>query len=223
MTDFDLRVAKQSATLRGQVEEKLRMAIASGGFKPGQRLVERELCEKLGVSRPSLREALRQLEAEGLITVIPHRGPMVASMSPEEARHLYELRALLEGFAARRCAEQAPAELKAQLSEALDTFEAAATSGKSDDLVRTKSVIYDLILEGAGNIFVRQTLASLYNRINLLRVTSMSRPGRLRHSIAELREIVAAIQAGDGARAEAACYLHIANAANAALEDGDVS
>lgn len=218
MTEFDLRVKRQSATLRGQVEEKLRTAISSGNFKPGQRLIERDLCEKLGVSRPSLREGLRQLEAEGLITVIPHRGPFVTTISPQEARHLYELRALLEGFAAQRCAEQAPESIKRGLSAAVDGFEAAALAGRADELIKTKSVIYDLMLQGAGNIFVSQTLASLYNRINMLRVTSMARPGRLAHSVAELREIVAAIEAGDGPRAAAACHLHINNAANAALE-----
>ncbi|MGB3541010.1 MAG: GntR family transcriptional regulator [Mesorhizobium sp.] len=217
MAELDLRVSKRSATLRGQVEEKLRVAISSGSFVPGQRLIERELCEKLGVSRPSLREALRQLEAEGLITLIPHRGPIVTTVDADEARQLYELRSLIEGFAAERCAQTASRELKLALTDAVEEFARVATSGKADNLIETKSTIYDLLLEGAGNIFVRQTLESLYNRINLLRVTSMAQPGRLEHSIAELREIAAAIQSGDGPRAAAACQLHIANAATAAL------
>jgi len=217
MSDLDLRVSKRSATLRGQVEDKLRAAISSGSFQPGQKLVERELCEKLGVSRPSLREALRQLEAEGLITLIPHRGPIVTTVDEEEAHQLYELRSLLEGFAAQRCAEAGSAEFKRALAEAVEDFAAVALSGQSVDLIESKSKFYDLLLEGSKNVYVRRTLESLYNRINLLRVTSMAQPGRIRHSIAELRDIVAAIQAGDGPRAAAACHLHIANAAKAAL------
>lgn len=217
MSEFDLRVSKRSATLRGQVEDKLRAAISSGGFQPGQKLVERELCERLGVSRPSLREALRQLEAEGLITLIPHRGPIVSTIDEEEAHQLYELRSLLEGFAAQRCAETGTREFKRLLSEAVEEFAAVALSGQSVNLIESKSKFYDLLLEGAKNIYVRRTLESLYNRINLLRATSMAKPGRIQHSIAELRDIAAAIEAGDGMRAAAACHLHIANAAKAAF------
>src|ERR1700719_4244153 len=91
-------------TVRAMVAQKLREAIMSGTLKPGQRLVERELCEMTGVSRPSIREALRLLEADGLVSTVPHRGPVVSTISLEEARQLYAARAVLEGFAGRECA-----------------------------------------------------------------------------------------------------------------------
>src|SRR5260370_22031670 len=91
-------------SVRSRVAQKLREAIMSGTLKPGQRLVERELCEMTGVSRPSIREALRLLEADGLVNTVPHRGPMVSTISLEEAKQLYAARAVLEGFAGRACA-----------------------------------------------------------------------------------------------------------------------
>jgi len=94
-----LRVS-EVPTVRAIVEQKIRDAIMIGTFKPGQRLVERELCELIGVSRPSIREALRRLEADGLINNVPNRGPAVNSISAEEARQLYAARALLEGYVA---------------------------------------------------------------------------------------------------------------------------
>lgn len=217
MGDIDLKISKHSLTLRGLVEDKIRMAIRSGHFKQGQRLVERELCELLDVSRTSVREALRHLEAEGLISVIPHKGPIVTIMKREDAKQLYELRALLEGYAGEKFAETGPDELKDKLSEAISNFEAISKSGTSNELLDAKAGFYELLLEGSGNIFVRQTLEGLYNRIALLRMTSMSQPGRLSHSLEELREIVSAIQANDGPAAREACRRHIQNAATAAL------
>src|ERR1700740_2132314 len=99
---MDRRTALQSPlriedvpTVRGMVARKLREAIMSGTLKPGQRLVERELCEMTGVSRPSIREALRLLEADGLVNTVPHRGPMVSTTSPEGAQQRYGGRAVL--------------------------------------------------------------------------------------------------------------------------------
>lgn len=217
MMNADLHIDKLSATLRGQVEERLRVAIAEGVFKPGQRLIERELCERLGVSRTSLREALRQLEADGLITSIPHRGPVVTSISAEEAEQLYALRALLEGYAGRRCATIGSDDLKAKIGKAVEEFASAAAGSDRRMLVVAKSNFYDLLLDGSGNVFVKQTLTSLHNRINMLRFTSMVQPGRLERSVQEIRNIAAAIQAGDGARAEETCRNHIERAAEVAL------
>ena len=197
MSKIDLQISKQSATLRGQVEKKLREAISAGLYKPGQRLIERELCETLGVGRTSVREALRQLEAEGLITVVPHRGPVVATMTSAEAEQLYALRALLESYAGQRCAELATDSFKDERDAAVEEFARVAQSGDRASLVVAKEAFYELLLTGSGNVYVSQVLTSLHNRINLLRYTSMTQAGRLQHSIREIRESSAAIRLGD--------------------------
>jgi DNA-binding GntR family transcriptional regulator len=209
----DLQIPRQSATLRLQVEERIRSAIANGVFEPGQRLVERELCEQIGVGRTSVREALRQLEAEGLVTVYPHRGPVVSTVSRAEAQHLYSLRALLEGYAGRMFAQQGtPAELD-RLEAALDAFEVATQLGETRQLVETKNVFYGVLLEGSGNPYLKQMLTIIHNRVNLLRATSMSQPGRLKNSVAELRLICRALRRRNPEEAQTACIEHVQEAA----------
>jgi DNA-binding GntR family transcriptional regulator len=213
----DLQITKQPATLRLVVEDRLRAAISAGDFKPGQRLIERELCELTGVGRTSIREALRQLEAEGLITNIPHRGPSVSTITVDEARQLYALRALLEGYAGRCCAEFRLAEKSDALAKAVTAFERAARSGNQQQLIQAKSHFYDVLMDGSGNVLIKQVLTTLHNRITLLRITSMTQPGRLKRSIAEIRTILATIQAGDATGAERACREHVENAAEVAI------
>lgn len=217
MTDMNLRIPRQAATLRLLVEDRIREAIASGHFKPGQRLVERELCEQIGVGRTSVREALRQLEAEGLVVTVPHRGPEVSSINFEEAKQLYDVRALLEGFAGRAIAEQGSDEAIEELRQAVSGFRKAAEGGDRAQLVAAKTRFYSALMEGAGNVFVKQSLTMLHNRITLLRFTSMTQEGRLKDSVAEIEAIFAAIAARDGARAEQSCRHHIAKAAEVAL------
>src|ERR1700678_320881 len=93
--NMNRRVLRPISTLRQQVIEGLRLCISDLTFRPGDRLIERELCEMLGVSRTLIREALSQLVAEGLVQIIPHKGPIVAVMTADEARGLYEVRAVL--------------------------------------------------------------------------------------------------------------------------------
>ena len=203
METTNLHLRRDAATLRLLVEDKLRTAIASGYFKPGQRLIERELCEQIGVGRTSIREALRQLEAEGLVTTIPHRGPEVSSITADEARQLYEVRALLESFAGQAFAENGTEDDVAELGDAVERFAVAAASNNRSQLIEAKTHFYAVLMNGTGNMFVKQTLTLLHNRITLLRVTSMTQPGRLDGSVAELREIYHAIRARDAARASA--------------------
>lgn len=214
---MDLQIPRQAATLRLLVEDRIRNAIASGHFKPGQRLIERELCEQMGVGRTSVREALRQLEAEGLVVTIPHRGPEVSSISYDEARQLYEVRELLEGFAGRGFAERGSDAEIAELRDAVAGFRKAVKSGDRAALVAAKTRFYGVLTEGARNVFVKQSLTTLHNRITLLRVTSMTQEGRLAESVAEIEAIYEAIKDRDGDRAEAACKHHIAKAAKVAL------
>jgi DNA-binding GntR family transcriptional regulator len=217
MTFVDLQIPRQAATLRSLVEGKVRSAILSGQFKPGQRLVERELCELIGVGRTSVREALRQLEAEGLVTNAPHRGPSVSTITYEEAEQLYAVRGLLEGYAGQQFADQGTAKDMFRLGDAVRKFETAVGTLDGSAILGAKTEFYSVLMDGSGNIFLRQTLMLLHNRINLLRATSMMQSGRLLHSASEIREIYEAIFARDGARASAACRHHIAMAAKAAL------
>lgn len=216
---MDLQIEKKSATLRGLVEDKLREAIAAGVFAPGQRLIERELCDMLGVGRTSVREALRQLEAESLIESLPHKGPVVARISVEEARQLYSLRTLLEAHAGRRCAETADDDFLQRLDAAVETFVKASECKERVAMIEAKTAFYDLLMEGCGNKYITRTLTGLHNQISALRLTSMSRPDRLPRSIAEIRAIAAAIRSGDPARAADACRRHIENASAVALAE----
>ncbi|MBN4093454.1 MULTISPECIES: GntR family transcriptional regulator [Methylobacterium] len=210
--------AIQPDTLRQKVEDAVREAITSGVYAPGERLIERELCEGLGVSRASVREALRRLEAEKLVHTVPHRGPVVASISVEEARQLYALRAVLEGYAAHEFATQATDAAIAEFGRAAGDLREAAGSGDTDRVLRAKGVLYDVMLSHCGNDLVRETLRGFYSRINLLRATSLMHPERLPHSLAEIDALVAAFQARDAAKAEQLARLHVTNACAVALK-----
>src|SRR6266481_3504624 len=194
-------------TVRSMVAQKLREAIMSGTLKPGQRLVERELCEMTGVSRPSIREALRLLEADGLVNTIPHRGPVVSTISLEEARQLYAARAVLEGFAGRECARLHDPAVVRRIGDALARLKAAAA----------KTDFYAALIGGCQNAFIERMLKPLHDRITLLRVTSMSQPKRINKSLREVTAIWRAIQDGDADLAERCCIDHVKAAAEAAL------
>lgn len=193
------------------------MAIATGHFKPGQRLIERELCELLGVGRTSVREAIRQLEAEGLLVSVPHRGPEVRSISVEEARQLYAFRALLEGYAGEEFARAGTDAAIEQLGAAIESFAAAIAGRDQRRLIEAKAMFYDALMAGARNCFITDSLRNLHMRITLLRATSMNRPGRLADSLRELRAIHAAIKARNVMLAGAACRTHVEKAAAIAL------
>jgi DNA-binding GntR family transcriptional regulator len=215
--DDDLQVNRQRVTLRLRVEDKLRAAIASGRFAPGQRLIERELCTLLGVGRTSIREALRQLDAEGLVSTVPHRGPVVSTISPEEAEHLYAVRALLEAYAGRKFAERRRPEDVAAMTAAVARLEKAAAEGDLRSLIEANNQFYRALTDGCGNPVLGQMLSTLHGRMSLQRISSMRQPGRSMASVAELREILEAITAGDTEAAEVACRRHVQAAARAAL------
>ncbi|QCI69431.1 GntR family transcriptional regulator [Phreatobacter stygius] len=217
MENMNLQIPRHAATLRLLVEERIRSAIASGHFKPGQRLIERELCEQIGVGRTSIREALRQLEAEGLVNTVPHRGPEVSSITYDEARQLYQVRGLLEGFAGRNFAEQGSEAEIAALGAAVERFAAAAAGTERGELIAAKTHFYAVLMDGAGNMFIKQMLTLLHNRITVLRVTSMTQAGRLADSVAEIRDIYEAIRTRNGPAAAEACQIHIERAAKIAL------
>jgi DNA-binding GntR family transcriptional regulator len=217
MEQSEFQIPRHAATLRTMVEDRLRMTILTGHFESGQRLVERELCELFGVGRTSVREALRQLEAEGLVTTIPHKGPTVSRVDYDDAEQIYAVRALLEGYAGEQFARHASAEEIMKLGRAVELFEAAAQVKSPKELLSAKDEFYSIMLDGCGNAFVKQMLNLLHNRVNLLRSTSMMQPGRLAKSVSEIREIFEAIRARDAAKAGAACRHHVEMASRTIL------
>jgi DNA-binding GntR family transcriptional regulator len=210
----DLKVEPQ--TVQTQTANKLRDAILSGYFKPGQRLTEAELCETMQVSRTSIREALRRLEAEKLITIVPNRGPSVTEITWEEAKEIYDVRAILEGEAAALLAERATAAERREMQRALAAFIEADENDDAIGRLTSTSRFYDVMLRGCGNRIISEMLQGLVARINFLRARSMSRPGRARYSAAEMRRILRAIEKKDAAGARAAAVQHVCNACAAA-------
>src|SRR5438445_5253109 len=204
-------------TVRSMVTQKLREAIMSGTLKPGQRLIERELCEMTGVSRPSIREALRLLEADGLVNTVPHRGPVVSTISREEAKQLYAARAVLEGFAGRECARLHDPAVVRRIGDALTKLKAAFADGDLMTALEAKTEFYAALIGGCQNAFIERMLRPLHDRITLLRITSMSQPKRINKSLREVTAIQRPSESGDPELVQQLCVDHIKAAAVAAL------
>lgn len=215
MDDTDFLVVRVTAPVRQQVEGGLRTMIAEGRLVPGQRLIERDLCERLGISRPVLREALRQLEAEGLVTNLPNRGVIVSRLTVEEAREVYQVRAALEGMAARSFAATASGTAISALAERTAAVESALAIGDGAELRRAKNTFYETLVNGCGNNVLGQMLRLLHMRIQLLRTIMLGDPDRMRDATTEIRAIFEAVAARDAERAQAASVLHIRNAERA--------
>jgi len=217
----DLRIVQPQALLRDQVLTRLRDAIIEGWYPPGTRLIERELCDALGVSRTSVREVLRQLESEQLVKVEPRRGPVVASITASEAHEIYETRAIIETALARNFIARAPAPAFDRIKAAIDGFAAAAAANDHPGLLSSMGQFYDTLAEGAQNTVLHNVLRQLVARIAFLRNKSLSEPGRLSVSVSEMRELADAIVARDPERAERATFDHIHHAQESALRQLD--
>ncbi len=212
MTVESLRVVRSLVSLKKQVVESLRTAIFDRRFSPGDRLVERELCEMLDVSRTLLREALSQLEAEGVVQIIPHRGPIVAVYTAEDAKSIYEVRAALEEMAGRCFVERATESECKALETAFAEMKRSCTSKLGADHLTVKTKFYAALTTGAHNPVLVEMLRLIHGRVSMLRATTLAQPGRLAASLAELGNIVKTIKARDAEAAARACRLHVENA-----------
>lgn len=215
-----MKVHRIVAPVRRQVADQIRAAIIESHFKPGQRLTERELTDLTGVSRPTIREALQQLTAEGLIATTPGKGWVVAELTPEEAADLYSVRALIEGLAARLFVERADDAHFERLEAAFAGVEAEFTGDTTlRAMLAAKSRFYDVLFEGARSATIVSIIEGLHARVSVLRAKSLSYPGRPPYSIEELRQILTAVLARNPAEAALAAAYHVEQAATWALGD----
>lgn len=203
-------VSDGSDSLPDFVYAKLRSAIRNQELKPGDRLREVQLAERLGVSRTPVREALKRLEADGLTRVAPPRGFVVTELTHRRVMELYAMREILAGVAARFAAEQAsPMEIQTlqELVAQQGTAKDATAAARLNDRLR------EAITSAAHNEFLTRATNSLNDALELLGTTTYSVPGRIESGWKENKKIVEAIARRNGAVAEEAARLHVRNAA----------
>jgi DNA-binding GntR family transcriptional regulator len=215
--DDSMRISSVAAPVRQQVVASFRSAILSGRFQPGDRLIEKDLCDLTGASRTSVREALRQLETEGLVELVPNKGPIVASIDPSQARSIYEVRLALESLAGSLFAANATDAQINRLEVAVEQLADAYSDGHIEGILEKKEIFYSVLLEGSGNEIVPSLLRMMHARISLLRRVSLRDSQRLSASIREIRAILKSIKERDPHGTAEACRRHVKCAADAAL------
>jgi len=211
-TDFPESETGAVQSLRSKVFSIIEQDILNGVYKPGESLTEAKLCELLGVSRTPVREALTQLDLEGLVRVIPNKSAIVTGISGQDIRDIYTIRVLLEGLAARWAAEHiTDAELQ-QLQEALDLEEFYTAKKDLLHLIRLDSQFHKGIFKASKSRPLLQILGTLHHYVQQARGHSLEIPGRAQKALAEHKAILQALRGRNGDQAEQLTVRHIRNA-----------
>jgi DNA-binding GntR family transcriptional regulator len=203
---------------QAHVADWVRQRIRNGRLVPGQRLVEADIVSATGISRSKVREALRRLESDGLVTIEEYRGASVKKLGPDEVRQIYQARMALEGLAAAECATRADDALLARLSEVQQQMNDGEHAGDHDRFARLNEAWHRLIIEGSGNQYIGQFLTRLSVPIYRLLFSSFYTTQRIRSANADHRIITAAIIERRAADAERAMRTHIRNGLDALIE-----
>jgi DNA-binding GntR family transcriptional regulator len=197
--------------LRDEAYDVLRRAILAGAFKPGDRIVEREVCERLGLSRSPVREAFRRLEQEGLL-VVSRQGLIVQSLSIEEVEELYQIRQQLEAMVARLAAQRCCAEQRIELQEILRGNEKAISAAQPEMASGEGVRFHEKLAEIAGNRRLADLLTAIGEEIQRFRNLYVHIPSRSQNALEEHRLIMEAVCAGDAERAGGLMFEHIGQA-----------
>jgi DNA-binding GntR family transcriptional regulator len=199
--------------------DKLKFMILSGRFKSGEALSERSLAALLSVSRVPVREALKDLEREGLLIIVPRSGILIRRLTLDEVRELYELRQALEGMAAYLSASRKPDGRVKAMREKLQEFAAAGEAVSHAAIQKTSASFHRLLFAVAGNSQLQSVYETIEPRIQLnLRLTAVHDTNRIEQALAEHIQIARAIERRDGEKAERLTKLHLENGKAARLK-----
>ena len=201
---------QQYASLSELVYRKMREAIQQGALRPGQRIMEIEVAEWLKVSRTPVREALRRLESDGMLSLEPRTGLVVASLSRQAMLELYVMREVLEGTAAHLCARHASDLEVMELEELVKREE--RLRGDFEELVRHNRLFHEAVHRGAHNRYLEKSLSAVNDSMWLLGKSQMLLPHRAQAALAEHGELLAAIRKHDPDAAEEAARRHVRSA-----------
>ena len=196
-------------SLQARVFNRIREDILNGIYKENDELKEMTIGAELGVSRTPVREALRQLELEGLIKIIPNKGAYVIGISSKDLKDIYEMRARLEGLCARWATQNATKEDIARLDEISDLTEFHFKKKKFVKVLELDNEFHEMLYQMADSKMLYRTLSDFHHYLEIIRKKTLSSEERVSHSIKEHRDIIGSIKEKDEELAEQLAILHI--------------
>ncbi|HEY8500287.1 MAG TPA: GntR family transcriptional regulator [Clostridia bacterium] len=212
MRDNKQNEIEANQSLHGKVFEQLKDSILNGKYKHGDLLNEVKLAEEMGVSRTPVREALRQLELEGLVAYIPNKGVTVRGLSREDIKDIYQIRLMIEGMTARRAAENITEEELAELKEYIELEEFYTGRDDVKQLSRLDSCFHETIYKACGSRLLTKTLKAFHHYAKSVRDISLSYHERAKKTYLEHKAIYEAIRDRDRELAEILMEQHVRNA-----------
>lgn len=204
-------MAGTEKSLRGQVFDKIRSDILNGKYKRGEELVESSIGKELGISRTPVREAIRQLELEGLVQLVPNKGAFVTGISEKDVRDIYLIRARLEGLAARMAAKNITPELLDAMEETVVLSEYHAKKEHYEQVCEMDSKFHKLLYKASGSRILEHTLTDFHQYVQRVRMASIMKKRRMEKSNDEHDAILTAIREHDEEKAELVSTRHISN------------
>lgn len=198
-------------SLRGRVYHRIREDIISGHYKKNEELREAAIASELGVSRTPVREALRQLELEGLVAIVPNKGAYVKGFTDKDIHDIYIIRSLLEGLCAKWAAENITEEQMKAMEESVDLSEFHLHKGNVEQFIEQDSRFHEIMYQASGSKVLEDLLTDYHQYIKPVREASIAAKNRSGHTNIEHRNIMLAIKEKDGRRAEKLANQHILN------------
>lgn len=192
--------------------ERIRQMVMAGVIPSRTLIREAQLARELGMSRTPVREALRRLQAEGFVSAIPQRGYVVREVERDDLVNVYQVRAVLEGLAARLAAARATRADLARLEDLYDAMEAARARGDDDALVQLNSQFHDTVATASGNQYLQSMLTNIREVFERYRPAALIRPGRRNEAHVEHRELLRALRDRQGDRAAHLAAEHVRRA-----------
>jgi DNA-binding GntR family transcriptional regulator len=208
--DSTSKISKKSS-LSEYVFDTIREAILNGKYKENDLLKENALATELGVSRTPVREALKQLELEGLVLLIPNKGASVIGFSKKDVKDIYEMRALLEGLCVKKAIENINDDIINELFEILDLNSYYLSKGKMDAILELDNKYHQVIYKAANSRMISQTLSDFHHYLERMRKTTLNDIERAQKSHVEHQKIANAIKERNVEEAQRLAIEHINN------------
>ncbi len=205
-------------SLRGRVFHKIREDILKGRYKQNEAMKELQISKELGVSRTPVREALRQLELEGLVTIIPNKGAVVSGINARDIADIYAIRSLIEGLSAQWAAENITDEQIDELEEIVYLSEFHLSKGHIEQLYELDNKFHEMLYEASNSKILRHVLSDFHHYVQRVRRTSLSAKDRAEKSISEHKAILEALRNKDGEQAKALTNVHVENTSRNVIE-----